>query len=857
MNLSALLFIILAYWIFVLQNKIKELEKIVHSLKDSGEDSKLKVSLHVPTVEKTVPETQKFKSDNQPEAIDVKEYIKPIRTYKQTDQEPISQELSKAVTFITNYFTGGNLLVRIGGVILFFGLAFLVKYAAEHSIISIEMRLIAVAVAAVVLIVIGWRLRDREGAYGQILQGLGVAMFYLVIYAASKFYALLTLDIAFILMLLVVILGSALAVIEDSLPLALFSTAGGFLVPILTSTESGSHILLFSYYVLLNLGIFIVAWYRSWRVLNVVGFVFTFVIATVWGVLKYRSEMFDTTEPFLILYFLMYLTISILFTTKHTFKPKNLVDGTLVFGLPIIAFPLQVNLVKAFAYGEAYSAFVLASLYLILFWFLKNKERTRLLAHSFLTLSVVFYTITIPYIFDADVSAALWSLESAGIIWIALKQKKPYTLFFGELLLLASIFIYPHSVYEYRMNLAEYLGYIIVITAALISAYLLDRYKEQLTIKDFYLTRILVGSAIVLWFISTPMKMMTYIDVAYANAMLFSLILGACILFFTTKVIHWKLIIVTLQGYLLLGIIFFFLNMMEGSHFIHPFEGYGAISLGLMVLINYLLLHHYDTVWKFTREIHIASLWFITFILTLELHYQAEHLSLDRSLIMISIALTPLVFSIFLLTPKRYIAWLETYRNSYQFIGVGGFIAMLFIWEFKAFAVAPHANLTYIPLLNPLDIMQGLVILITYYWIAKNKTSFEELVKVSLYGMLALLSTIFASVVFARAVHIYREINYRFYTLWEHIYFQAGLSILWSTIAIILMLLSKRYNSRPLWLTGFGLLILVVLKLFFIELASSGTIERVISFLVVGTLLLLIGYFVPLPPNENEEKKNI
>ena len=60
-------------------------------------------------------------------------------------------------------------------------------------------------------------------------------------------------------------------------------------------------------------------------------------------------------------------------------------------------------------------------------------------------------------------------------------------------------------------------------------------------------------------------------------------------------------------------------------------------------------------------------------------------------------------------------------------------------------------------------------------------------------------------------------------------------------------------------MAGFGLLILVVLKLFFVELANSGTIERIISFIVVGTLLLLIGYFVPLPPNveKNKEKEGV
>jgi len=353
------------------------------------------------------------------------------------------------------------------------------------------------------------------------------------------------------------------------------------------------------------------------------------------------------------------------------------------------------------------------------------------------------------------------------------------------------------------------------------------------------------------------MKMTTYIDANYANTMILTLVLGTSILFIAMKFIQWKLLISIFQGYLLLGMFFFLLNMTHSSDLPHPFEGYGAISLGLMMLVNYLLLHQYDAFWKFTRQLHIISLWFITIILALELHYHTDLLAMDKSIIMIAIALTPFVLSLLLLLPKRYIPWLEPYRDTYQSVGVGGLIAMLIVWEFKAFSVAPEANSLYIPLFNPIDIMQSLVLGISYYWISKNKISFEQNVKVSLYSTLALLSTIFASVVFARAVHVFKEINYTFYTLWDHIYFQAGLSILWSMIAIVLMLLSKRYYSRPLWLSGFGLLILVVLKLFFIELASSGTIERVISFLVVGTLLLLIGYFVPLPPTEDEEKKSI
>ena len=462
---------------------------MVNGLKDKKRYLPLDEENIVSTEELTVHD-ERSKTSNEMFALEAEEIQSSVETFQEshTPRKP-----SKVVSFISNYFSQGNLLVRIGGIILFFGLAFLVKYAAEHSFISMQMRLFSIAIAAMALMVVGWKLRDREGAYGQILQGLGIAMLYLVIYAASKFYAFLSLDIAFGLMLIVVLLGSVLAVMEDALALALFATAGGFFVPILTSTGEGSHVTLFSYYVLLNLGVFIVAWYRSWRLLNVAGFIFTFVIASVWGVLRYRSDLFSTTEPFLILYFLMYLTISILFTIKHPFQPQNFVDGTLVFGLPLVAFPLQVNLVNTMEYGEAYSAIILGTLYLILFESLRNKERTHLLSQSFLALSVVFYTITIPYLFDADVSAALWSLESAAIIWISLKQGRTYARYFGEFLLLLSMVVYPESVNLYGITPTEYLGYIIVILAALIAAYLLDTHQEQLSKPESYLPKILLG----------------------------------------------------------------------------------------------------------------------------------------------------------------------------------------------------------------------------------------------------------------------------------------------------------------------------------------------------------------------------
>ncbi len=58
-----------------------------------------------------------------------------------------------------------------------------------------------------------------------------------------------------------------------------------------------------SYYLLLNGGVLAIAWFRSWRILNLVGFGFTFVIGSLWGYQFYRPEFFASTEPFLVAFF--------------------------------------------------------------------------------------------------------------------------------------------------------------------------------------------------------------------------------------------------------------------------------------------------------------------------------------------------------------------------------------------------------------------------------------------------------------------------------------------------------------------------------------------------------------------------
>ncbi|MCW8825565.1 MAG: DUF2339 domain-containing protein, partial [Gammaproteobacteria bacterium] len=232
----------------------------------------------------------------------------------------------KLFSSVKNFFLDGNVVVRVGIVVLFFGVAFLLKYASDHSLLSIEWRLSGAALGAVALIAAGWRLRHRRLAYALLIQGGGTGLLYLTVYASAKLYHLIPVGMAFGLMLALVAFSALLALLQNSRSLAVFGISGGFLAPVLTSTGDGSHVMLFSYYALLNGGILGIAWFKAWRELNLLGFLFTFIIGSVWGLQYYRPEHFATTEPFLILFFLFYVAIAILYAVRQPLQLKGYVD---------------------------------------------------------------------------------------------------------------------------------------------------------------------------------------------------------------------------------------------------------------------------------------------------------------------------------------------------------------------------------------------------------------------------------------------------------------------------------------------------------------------------------------------------
>jgi uncharacterized membrane protein len=337
---------------------------------------------------------------------------------------------------IRHWLFSGNLVAKLGLLILFIGVSFLLKYAAERVTVPIEMRLAGIVMADIALLSWGWRLRLSRPGISLPIQGAGLAILMLVTFGAFRLYQLIPSSLAFGLLFVLTAFTCILAVLQNAFWLAAFGITGGFLAPILTSTGQGSHVALFSYYALLNAGVLAIALKRTWRPLNLLGFGFTFLIGAAWGVLRYSPDHdYLSAQLFLLLFFVYYVAISVVYGLRRSVALKAYVDATLVFGTPLSAFALQFGLMRHVEFGHAWSALGFGLFYtaLALGLWRRRGAGMHMLVEAFLALGVVFGTLAIPFALDGRWTSAAWALEGAGVAWVALRQRQRLALWFGML----------------------------------------------------------------------------------------------------------------------------------------------------------------------------------------------------------------------------------------------------------------------------------------------------------------------------------------------------------------------------------------------------------------------------------------
>jgi len=781
------------------------------------------------------------------------------------------------VAWLKNWFTSGNTLVRVGAVVLFFGVSFLLKYAAEHSHVPIEARIGGVALGAIVLLVLGWRLRGKRSGYALALQGTAVGVLYLVIFAAFRLYSLLPATLAFAMLIAMCALASALAVLQNSMWFALLGAGGGFLAPIAVSTGQGSHVALFSYYLLLNLGILAVAWFKAWRPLNLLGFVATFGIGTAWGALQYQSALFNSTEPFLVAFFLLFVAIAVLHAVRQSpelkgYGLKGYVDGTLVFGNPLVAFGLQVGLLRPDRYALAISAVAVSALYLGLAAAITRSAKSGLhtLAQAFWALGVVFVTLAVPLALNGHWTAATWSMEGVAIVWLGLKQQRKLPRVFGVLLQLAAAAALWDALSQslFWNEQSIWLNGVLLSVAAVFTAALLLRHRDITTWYERPVAIALFFWGVLWWLVTWMSELPRHLpDDLEVHALYVMVMLTAvvCSAISRRMVPGSALRFVQLTALCALPMLVWF-ALIDCLNLTHPAAHGGWWAWPTCFAAVYWLLWRDETsCGDDTRDwLHTAMCWLLLAMLGWQLAWCADTWIAGGSAWRGAVrVLIPLLALSRMPVLVQRVSWPFGARaHAYGFLVSTGVVLYLLWWSITSLGqIGDTAPLPYIPLLNPLDLAQVAVGLSIWHWwrnTGRNADNwrdvlaeFQHVVRIAA----GALGFFWLNAMLLRTLHHWCDVPMNAEVMWSSTLVQTSLSIFWTVLALLAMVMATRWSQRLLWLIGATLMGVVVVKLFLIDLSRIGTVARIVSFMGVGGLMLLIGYLAPLPPGHNNERQ--
>ncbi len=784
-----------------------------------------------------------------PAPIPIPPAAQPIRPPLPAEPTPVES----AFRFVRDWFTTGNVPVKLGVIISFFGVAFLLKYAVDRRLLvfPIEFRLLAVAAVAAVLLAIGWRLRDRKRVYALSLQGGGLGILYLTTFAAFRLYELIPPVFAFALLVVLTVAGGALAVLQNARGLATLGAVGGFLAPVLVSTGSGNHVVLFSYYLVLNAMILGIAWYRPWRELNLIGFAFTFVIGGLWAWERYEPDKYASTQPFVILFFLFYQAVAILFARRSALAMKGVVDGTLVFGTPVLVFAMQAHMLGDTEFGLAYSA-VAAALFYAVTATLLDRERSppmRLLVESYLALAVAFATLAIPLALDARWTAAGWALEGAALVWIGVRQQRVLARLAGALLVFgAGVSFLDHGWRALEgppfLN-GNLLGGWMIAVSALLSSCFLARVESRWQPLEKILVVALCAWGFLWWAGAGTIEIIERVAVDWQSALIIVFYpLSALLLTLLARRPDWKAAgAASLVSLLLLALLGVFQSLLGE----HPFDDCGFAAWPVAIAIVYGLLRRQAQ--AFLRLVAIAhplAAALVAAIATAEVHWQLQFHFGGEVWATAAASFVPglLLLAVFGLRGRWPVA---AHRIAYTIAAAIVFLTMqwLLVLQLNTATNGDPAPLPFLPVANPVDLATGFALLCTWFWLRGTGTWTPQ-VRIALGGAAFLLST----VALLRGMHHLVGVAWEWDAMLDSVLVQAAISVYWGLLAFGAMTFGARRAHRGWWMVGAGLMGLVVVKLFLVELGNTGTVARIVSFIAIGGLLLVLGYVAPVPPRE-------
>jgi len=422
-------------------SKIDALTREITRLKESLESGS-RLQKEVTPPEKKIPaKTVKAAVEDNLEIIESTEKVEKegiteerviIPPEKKLPPRPVPPSKPKKEKSAFNYeeYIGSNLFGKIGILVLVIGMGFFVKYAIDNQWINETFRTILGFTVGAVLLFIAWRLKERYRTFSSLLAGGGFAIFYVTVAMAYHYYGLFSQVTAFIILIVLTIFMSLLSIFYNRRELAIIALAGGFVAPFLISSGEGNYIVLFTYVIILNLGMFVLSIYKKWGELPILCFILTWLIllgySMGYDVWLMKHDQLVHLLSFAMAFYLIFL-LSIVSAIQANGKRINQILFAIVTlnNFVFLFFALWfLHIMDLPTNNKRKFTLFVALINLVLFFWIRTKGvKYQFLLHTLLGIAITFISITIPIQLDGTFITLFWAAEMVVIIWLYSKFK--------------------------------------------------------------------------------------------------------------------------------------------------------------------------------------------------------------------------------------------------------------------------------------------------------------------------------------------------------------------------------------------------------------------------------------------------
>jgi uncharacterized membrane protein len=323
-------------------------------------------------------------------------------------------------------FIGENLFNKIGIAVLVLGIGFFLKYAIDKDWINEIGRTFIGIVCGGLLIGLSYKMRKTFAAFSSVLVGGGVSVLYFTITIAFHQYHLISQTLAFILTIFITAFTVLLSLNYDRKELAVIAIVGGFSAPFMVSTGEGNVLVLFSYMLILNIGMLVLAYYKKWNIVNIICYLATILLYGGWlssrilDTHPVKPVPYGTALVFGTLYYFVFFVMNVVNNVKNK-KAFNFLDISILMTNTFLYYSagmLILNEMSGDTWQGLFTALMAIFNCIFAYSLYRNERADRTLIFLLIGLVLTFVSLTAPVQLHGNYITLFWAAETVLLLWL-------------------------------------------------------------------------------------------------------------------------------------------------------------------------------------------------------------------------------------------------------------------------------------------------------------------------------------------------------------------------------------------------------------------------------------------------------